>query len=624
MILLAVYALILVVSILLTAQAVFTLGLMLYTWARPERLEESDSPDEYLPPRLSFTAILPAKNEEGVIGHTLRQVWESNYPKELLEVVVVCEESDRGTIEEAAEAAAEIGHPSVRVAIFSGEEGPVNKPRGLNVAFRETENEIVTIFDAEDDVHPELFDVINTTMLQKGASIVQAGVQLMDFRSSWYSTQNVLEYFFYFKSRLHYHAKVGMIPLGGNTVFIRRDLLEKVGGWDEACLTEDADLGIRLSVLGEKIFVTYDAEHATREETPDSVGGFIKQRTRWCQGFFQVFRKGEWKKLPTRGQRLLAAYSMTYPYFQAAAGALWIPAVLMIIYLEVPVVLAMISLLPLYAISFQLLVGLIGLQDFASAYGLRLTGRDLARYALGFLPYQFLLSISALRAVFREFKGATNWEKTAHAGVHRTPTEVKAVQRGTRPIVSAAAGAAANGAAANGAAANSAGTTNGTYAGGAVTNGAAANGTKSYAVTPHADIFDALFDEAETRFGLVRGSVMVIDPAKRTFSVKAGRGLPQGVVGSAVAGAGEGVAGWAARNKTMLIIHGQHGPDELCERLNQPALVSSIVVSVQRHGDTVAVISLSSEDRKLRREDLDWLNGRVGELLRREPEALAA
>jgi len=123
---------------------------------------------------------------------------------------------------------------------------------------------------------------------------------------------------------------------------------------------------------------------------------------------------------------------------------------------------------------------------------------------------------------------------------------------------------------------------------------------------------------------LVRGSVMVIDPAKRTFSVKAGRGLPQGVVGSAVAGAGEGVAGWAARNKTMLIIDGQHGPDELCERLNQPDLVSSIVVPVQMHGDTVAVVSLSSEHRKLRREDLDWLNGRAGELLKREPEALAA
>jgi hypothetical protein len=283
------------------------------------------------------------------------------------------------------------------------------------------------------------------------------------------------------------------------------------------------------------------------------------------------------------------------------------------------VVLAMISLLPLYAIFFQLLVGLIGLQDFASAYGLRLKGRDLARYALGFLPYQFLLSISALRAVFREFKGATNWEKTAHSGVHRSPTEVKAVQRSTRPIVGAAAGAATHGAAAN-----NAGITNGTYAGGAVTNGAAASGTKAYAASSPAGSLDALFDEAETRLGVGRGSVMVLHPEKKTFSIKAGRGLPQGVAGSAVVGAGEGVAGWAARTKSMLIIDGQHGPDELHERLNQPDLVSSIVVPVQRHGDTVAVVSLSSKDRRLRREDLDWLNERAGELIKREPEALSA
>ncbi len=602
-----VYALILVVSVVLTAQAICTLGLMLYTWARPERLEESKSPKEYLPPKFSFTAILPAKNEEGVIGDTVRKLWESNYPKELLEVVVVCEESDRGTIEEAAEAAVEIGHSGVRVVTFSGKDGPVNKPRGLNVAFAETKNEVVTIFDAEDDVHPEIFDVINTTMLQKDAGIVQAGVQLMDFRSSWYSTQNVLEYFFYFKSRLHYHAQVGMIPLGGNTVFVKRDLLEKVGGWDEACLTEDADLGIRLSVLGEKIFVTYDAEHATREETPDSVGGFVKQRTRWCQGFFQVFRKGEWKKLPTRGQRLLAVYSMTYPYFQAAAGALWIPAVFLIIYLRVPVGVAMISLLPLYAIFFQLLVGLIGLQDFASSYGFRLKARDLARYALGFVPYQFLLSISALRAVFREFKGATDWEKTAHSGSHRAPTKAKTVQQGLRPVANGATSGVVVSAAA----------TSGTAARDAVANGAAA-------AFSTADSFDALFDEAEVRFGARRGSVMVLDPEKKTFSVKAGRGLPRGVAGSAMVGADEGVAGWAVRNKSRMIIAGQQGPDGLRERLNQPDLVSSIVVPVNRNGNTVAVVSLSSKEKELRLEDLEWLNKRAGELLEREPEALSA
>ena len=37
-----------------------------------------------------------------------------------------------------------------------------------------------------------------------------------------------------------------MVPLGGNTVFITRELLEPAGGWDQECLTEDADIGIRL------------------------------------------------------------------------------------------------------------------------------------------------------------------------------------------------------------------------------------------------------------------------------------------------------------------------------------------------------------------------------------------
>ncbi len=117
---------------------------------------------------------------------------------------------------------------------------------------------------------------------------------------------------------------------------------------------------------------------------------------------------------------------------------------------------------------------------------------------------------------------------------------------------------------------------------------------------------------------------MILGPTKKTFSVKAGRGLPQGVVGSAVVGAGEGVAGWAVRNKSMMIIVGQRGPDGLRERLNQPDLVSSLVVPVERNGETVAVISLASKGKMLRREDLDWLDERARELMKREPEALSA
>ncbi len=38
---------------------------------------------------------------------------------------------------------------------------------------------------------------------------------------------------------------------------------------------------------------------------------------------------------------------------------------------------------------------------------------------LAFFPYQFLLGLGAIRAVYRYVKGSTNWEKTAHIGQHR-------------------------------------------------------------------------------------------------------------------------------------------------------------------------------------------------------------
>ncbi|CAA9313711.1 MAG: glycosyl transferase, family 2 [uncultured Chloroflexia bacterium] len=416
-------ALIVLLSVALTTQGFFTLALMLYTWARPERLEDSRSPKEYGRPQLSFTAILPARHEEEVIAQTVHHVWNADYPKELLEVVVVCERGDHGTIAEAQRAATEIGHPNVRVVTFNG--GPINKPHGLNVALRATKHDVITIFDAEDDVHPHIFQIVNTIMLRDRTRIVQAGVQLMDFRSSWFAIHNVLEYFFWFKSRLHFHAHVGMVPLGGNTVFIHRDLVERVGGWDEGCLTEDGDIGIRLSTLGERIAVTYDAEHATREETPPTLRSFVKQRTRWNQGFLQVLRKGDWKRFPLRQQRWLAAYTLVYPFLQAVTGLLWIPAVTAMAWLDVPVVVAMLSLLPLYVLGFQYVTNLVGLVEFTHAYGSALRPRDLVVFTLGFLPYQLLLSIGAIRAVWRVWAGATNWEKTEHKGSHRLPAPQK-------------------------------------------------------------------------------------------------------------------------------------------------------------------------------------------------------
>ncbi len=404
-------------SLALFAQSLFSLYLMLYSWEHPERLAASGGPAAFVPPQLSFTVLLPARHEEAVIHDTIMRVWRANYPTELLEIVVVCHADDAGTIAEAMRAVATIGSRRVRVETFATL--PINKPHGLNVGFARTAHEVVTIFDAEDDIDPDIFNVANTVMTEEGVGIVQAGVQLMNFRDHWFSVHNCLEYFFWFKSRLHFHASVGMIPLGGNTVFIRRDLIARVGGWDEACLTEDADIGLRLSVLGEPIRVVYEAKHVTREETPDTVGSFVKQRTRWLQGFLQVLRKGIWLRLPRVGQRLLALYTLSYPLFQALLILIWPLTIAAVLFLKMPVPVAIVSFLPLYALVFQYLATVAGAFVFTREYGFRFPISLPLTMGLTFLPFQWLLGVSAVRGLWRELRGMNNWEKTAHLGAHR-------------------------------------------------------------------------------------------------------------------------------------------------------------------------------------------------------------
>src|SRR5690606_37360143 len=180
----------------------------------------------------------------------------------------------------------------------------------------------VGVFDAGAQVHPELLAHVDHAFRSTGADVVQGGVQLITFHSSWYSLRNVLEYFFWFRSRLHFHAEKGFIPLGGNTVFVRTEWLRDIDGWDPESLTEDCDLGVRLSLAGATFSVAYEPEFITREETPTSFVGWLKQRTRWNQGFLQVLSKGDWKRLPSRRLRLLAWYTLANPFIQAASGVL--------------------------------------------------------------------------------------------------------------------------------------------------------------------------------------------------------------------------------------------------------------------------------------------------------------
>lgn len=412
------------VSVTIFLHTCYSLYLALYAWNDPERLrtERASSPA----PVLSFTVIVPARHEEQVIGETIRRVCEANYPNELLEVFVVCSADDVGTIA-AAEKAIEAGKLDIaRVLTFANP--PINKPHGLNVGLRQATGDYVAVFDAEDDMHPEIFNAVNANVLREGSDVVQGPVQLMNYSSNWYSLFNVVEYFIWFNSRLRLQAEKAAVTLGGNTVFFRRTALEAIHGWDEECLTEDADVGIRLSAMGATIRVIYDPALATKEETPPSIPAFIRQRTRWNQGFMQVLRKGDWLRLPNLSTLWLAFFTIVFPVFHGVTTLLWPVAVFAIFQLDIPVAFAMVTYLPLYGLVFLYVINVVVLWEFTRTYKLRFPPSAPVVMAITFLPYQLLLGVSAVRALVREAFGRNSWEKTLHTGAHREPAQQPVMQ----------------------------------------------------------------------------------------------------------------------------------------------------------------------------------------------------
>ncbi|WP_405998859.1 glycosyltransferase [Streptomyces sp. NBC_00829] len=405
------------ISVALFWMAAFTLWWQMHAWRTPETLAATrfDRPEGGV--GLSFSLLLPARHEQAVLEHTIERLLESGHSN--FEIIVIVGHDDPETAAVAERAAA---RDPVRVRVITDTHEVKNKPKALNTALPHCRGDIVGVFDAEDQVHPELLAHVDHAFTSTGADVVQGGVQLINFHSSWYSLRNCLEYFFWFRSRLHLHAQKGFIPLGGNTVFVRTTVLRAADGWDPNCLAEDCDLGVRLSSVGKKVVVAYDSDMVTREETPGTLMSLLKQRTRWNQGFLQVYRKKDWKQLPGRGQRLLARYTLMTPFLQAFSGVIIPLNAAVALFLDVPVGIAIVTFLPLITAMVTFVFEIVGLHDFGKQYGMRVRFVHYLKLIVGGPFYQVLLAGAAIRAVWREQRGRNEWELTSHVGAHLTET----------------------------------------------------------------------------------------------------------------------------------------------------------------------------------------------------------
>ncbi len=380
----------------------------------------------------SFSLIVPAKDEVEVLRPTLEALAHQTHPR--VQIVATLIEGDDATIRQAE--LAQQRYPD-RIEVVVQAYDVEMKPHQLNAALAHCTGTYVGVIDAEDATSPELLERVEAVFQTTDADVVQGPVQLMTLgrrMREWFMVHNVLEYLFWFSSRMMFQARHGFVPLGGNTVFIRRDLLNAAGGWPIS-LTEDCALGVKLSTeYGARVVAVYDPAIATREETPDNVHGLVHQRVRWDTGFGVELLRGQWSSLPTLPRRVLAWYILATPFLQAATAILLPVTLLTVIFLRAPVALVLLTFAPYVPILMSLVLQVVGLHEFGRMFGERVLARHYAFLVLGFVPYQMLLAWAALLAVRRIVTGNMTWFKTAHSNRHREVPAVPALSlEGARP-----------------------------------------------------------------------------------------------------------------------------------------------------------------------------------------------
>lgn len=113
---------VIIFSLLVTIQSIFSIFLMLYAWEDPERIEKDQPCKKFINPTLSFSVLLPARHEEKVIANTIQGIYDANYPKRLKEILVICKSDDLGTINVVRKKINQIrnGKNSIKLIIFRG------------------------------------------------------------------------------------------------------------------------------------------------------------------------------------------------------------------------------------------------------------------------------------------------------------------------------------------------------------------------------------------------------------------------------------------------------------------------------------------------------------------------
>jgi len=368
----------------------------------------------------TISILIPAHDEERVIGRLLQRMAELTYPRGKMQIIVIDDASSDDTGQIAQKFSRQ--YEFIEVLHRDKRTGGKGKASALNYGLEHSTGEIVLCFDADYYPQKDIVEKLVRKFAEPTVGAVQGRPVVLNESQNVVTRLVALERIGGYRIDQQARDNLGLIPQFGGTVGgFRRSILEKLGGFDETMLTEDTDLTFQVYLAGLKVRYIGDAE--CYEEAVSTWKAYWRQRHRWARGHMQVCFKHAFsvlrsKKLNVKekidGLLLLHVYFMpiiTLLSFFVGVSLILSESSQLVNTLWFFVPLSLYSLVGNFAPFFEVGIG---------AY---LDGRTRSQWLIPLLIFVYLYNILICTKALLDLFGAkllrksqSDWAKTNHLG----------------------------------------------------------------------------------------------------------------------------------------------------------------------------------------------------------------
>jgi cellulose synthase/poly-beta-1,6-N-acetylglucosamine synthase-like glycosyltransferase len=222
------------------------------------------------PPKISF--IVATHNNQNTIDECLKSIFELNYPKESIEVLVMDGCSKDDTIKIAQK------YP---VKIVSE---PLNAPAAYNHAMNLVSYDIIGFIDSDAKVEKEWLNKIIPYLDDPQTVGVGGGIETWNMDNLWARSIG-------YDMKFRYHRLGKFVNrIATMNLLLRKKIIEEFGGFDEKLPSQyDTDLGVKITSKGYKI--AYVPEAKCYHYNRPTIHSFFKQQLQYGTNTVKLYFK---------------------------------------------------------------------------------------------------------------------------------------------------------------------------------------------------------------------------------------------------------------------------------------------------------------------------------------------